>query len=57
MTEALKELGVHMELKRPDCVLSHSVDRDELTIEVTLASLVSFVEFLKSDRSCKFSSL
>lgn len=53
----MNELGAHIALKRPDCVLSHSVERDELNIEVTLASLVSFAEFLKSDRNCKFSTL
>ncbi len=57
MNEALNELGAHIALKRPDCVLSHSVERDELNVEVTLASLVSFAEFLKSDRNCKFSTL
>ena len=57
MTEALKELGAHIELKRPDCVLAWDVTQDELNIDVTLTNIVRFVEFLKTDVSCKFSSL
>ncbi|MCT8161173.1 NADH-quinone oxidoreductase subunit C [Pseudoruegeria sp. SHC-113] len=57
MSDTPAELGLHIELKRPDCVLSHAVAHGELTVEVALSSLVSFVEFLKADRTCKFSSL
>ncbi|WP_375255509.1 NADH-quinone oxidoreductase subunit C [Yoonia sp.] len=57
MTEALEELGTHLELKRTDCVLSWEVAHDELTITVAPTSLVSFVEFLKTDATSKFSSL
>ncbi|MFQ6552834.1 NADH-quinone oxidoreductase subunit C [Aestuariibius insulae] len=57
MTEALQELGGHIEGKRPDCVLSWEVAHDELTVDVALASLVGFVEFLKADQTCRFSTL
>jgi NADH-quinone oxidoreductase subunit C len=57
MTEALTELGTHIELKRPDCVLSWAVTNDELTVTVTLASLPAFVDFLRNDPNCRFSSL
>ncbi|WP_323763403.1 NADH-quinone oxidoreductase subunit C [Marinovum sp.] len=57
MTAALKELGAHIELKRPDCVLGWSVDHDELTINVAPANLTGLVEFLRSDPNCQFSSL
>ena len=57
MTEALQELGTHLEMKRTDCVLSWEVAHDELTVTVAPSSLVSFVEFLKTNGSCKFSSL
>ena len=57
MSDALNELGTHLELKRSDCVLSWAVAHDELTVKVAPSSLVSFVEFLKSDSGCKFSSL
>ncbi|EEX11267.1 NADH-quinone oxidoreductase subunit c [Ruegeria lacuscaerulensis ITI-1157] len=57
MSEALKELGAHIELKRPDCVLSWAVAHGELTVEVSPSNLVEFVEFLKTDQNCKFSTL
>ncbi|MEJ6479368.1 MAG: NADH-quinone oxidoreductase subunit C [Octadecabacter sp.] len=57
MSEAMNDLGTHLELKRPDCVLSWAVTHDELTVEVAPANIVGFVEFLKSDQTCKFNSL
>ncbi|WP_170752170.1 NADH-quinone oxidoreductase subunit C [Ruegeria lacuscaerulensis] len=57
MSEALKELGAQLELKRTDCVLSWDVTHGELNVDVAPSSLVEFVEFLKSDPNCKFSSL
>ncbi len=57
MSDALNELGAHIELKRPDCVLGWAVAHDELTVDVTPSNVVGFVEFLKSDPTCKFSSL
>ena len=57
MTEALNELGALLETKRGDSVLSWDVTHDELTVNVSPSSLVSFVDFLKTDQSCKFSSL
>ena len=57
MTEALQELGTHLEMKRTDCVLSWEVSNDELTVTIAPTSVVAFVEFLKSDGACQFSSL
>jgi len=57
MTQALKELGGHLEIRRPDCVLGWSVAFDELTVDVTPANIPGFVEFLKTDPSCRFSTL
>ena len=57
MTEALKELGTHLEMKRTDCVLSWEVSNDELTVTIAPSSVVSFIEFLKTDGTCQFSSL
>lgn len=57
MSEALKELGAHIELKRPECIVEWAVEFDELNVTVTPASLPGFVEFLKTDRTCKFTSL
>ncbi|GAA6162777.1 NADH-quinone oxidoreductase subunit C [Pelagimonas sp. KU-00592-HH] len=57
MSEALKELGAQIELKRPDCVLGWDVTYGELNIDVAPANIAGFVEFLKSDTNCKFTQL
>ncbi|MBU2961508.1 NADH-quinone oxidoreductase subunit C [Citreicella sp. C3M06] len=57
MTQALKDLGGHIEMKRPDCVIGWEVAFGELTIDVAPANIAGFVEFLKGDASCRFSSL
>ncbi len=57
MSAGQQELGTHIELKRGDCVLAWDVSHDELNVDVALPGLVPFVEFLKSDPSCKFSTL
>ena len=57
MSEALTELATHIELKRPDCVISWDIAFGELTINVTQTSLPAFVEFLKTDSNCRFSTL
>ncbi|WP_457648622.1 NADH-quinone oxidoreductase subunit C [Profundibacter sp.] len=57
MSDALNELGAHIQAKRPDDVLSYSVANGELTVEIAPTGLVGFVEFLKVDRNCRFSSL
>ncbi len=57
MTDALKELGTYIELKRTDCVIGWDVTHGELNIDVTPSNLVDFVDFLKSDPTCRFSSL
>lgn len=57
MSEALKELGEHIAAKRGDCVLSWDVRHDELNVALALPGLVAFVEFLKTDNNCKFSTL
>jgi NADH-quinone oxidoreductase subunit C len=57
MTEALKELAAHIADRQPDAVIGHSIAHGELTVEVALAEIDSFVEFLKADRACSFSTL
>jgi NADH-quinone oxidoreductase subunit C len=57
MSEALRELATHIELRRPDCVVSWEVAHGELTMTVALSSLVRFVEFLRDDSNAKFSTL
>ena len=57
MSEALTELGQHLETKRHDCVLGWGVAHGELTVTVALSNIVGFVEFLRHDPACRFSSL
>lgn len=55
--DALRALGEHVEARRPDCVRRWRVAVGELTIEATLSSLPGFVEFLRSDDECLFTTL
>ena len=57
MSEALKELGTHIEARRPDCVLQWHLRHGELTVDVAPANIRGLVEFLKSDPNCRFSTL
>ena len=57
MSEQLMELGAQIEAQRPDCVLSWGVTHGELTVEVLPAQIAGFVEFLKNDATCRFSTL
>tara|TARA_R110002124_G_scaffold175062_2_gene342843 strand:+ start:19 stop:624 length:606 start_codon:yes stop_codon:yes gene_type:complete len=57
MSDALNELGSYIEAKRPDCVLSWDVTQGELNMDVTLTNITGLVEFLKSDPTCRFSTL
>ncbi|MDV4143904.1 MULTISPECIES: NADH-quinone oxidoreductase subunit C [Shimia] len=55
--EALNELGTHIELKRPDCVLGWDVSHGELNVDVVPGGIAGFVEFLKTDASCRFTQM
>jgi NADH-quinone oxidoreductase subunit C len=57
MTEALAELAAHLELRRSDAVIGTALAHGELTVQVQMAHLLSFVEFLKTDAACRFSTL
>ncbi|MDX5402818.1 MAG: NADH-quinone oxidoreductase subunit C [Rhodobacterales bacterium] len=57
MSDALNELGQHIAARRPECVLAWDVTHDELNVDVAPASIDDFVEFLKADRNCRFSTL
>ncbi|KRS14591.1 NADH-quinone oxidoreductase chain 5 [Roseovarius atlanticus] len=57
MTDALTELGTHIESRRPDCVAGWSVDHGELNMTAALNSIKGLVEFLKTDPNCRFSTL
>ena len=57
MTEVLRELGEKIARQRPDCVIEYNVIFGELNIEVAPSNIVAFIEFLKTDSSCRFSTL
>ncbi len=57
MTEALSELAAQLELRQSDAVVSTAIDHGELTVTVLPRFLLSFVDFLKTDGGCRFSSL
>jgi NADH-quinone oxidoreductase subunit C len=57
MSDALKELGTHIEFKRADCVLAWDVTHGELNVDVAPSNIVDFIDFLKSDATCRFSTL
>lgn len=57
MSDALNELGALIEAKRVDCVLAWDVTFGELNIDVAPSNLLAFVEFLKTEPTCKFSTL
>jgi len=57
MIEALHDLAEYVEQKRSDCVISWDVKNGELNISVAPSNISSFVEFLRSDNRCKFSTL
>jgi NADH-quinone oxidoreductase subunit C len=55
--EALNELAAHIEMKRPDCVAEWRVAEGELTVVAALAGIDGFIDFLKTDGTCRFSTL
>jgi NADH-quinone oxidoreductase subunit C len=57
MSEALQELAAHIEIKHGAEVVGSKIANGELTVTVTLAGMSGFVEFLRTDRSCRFSTL
>lgn len=58
MSQELQDLGALIQSKQADAVIGHEVTAmGELVMEVIPASLPSFIEFLKSNRNCKFSTL
>lgn len=54
---ALAELAAYLETKREAAVISAEVAFGEVTITIQPAHLESFVQFLKEDAACRFSTL
>ena len=57
MSEALMELGQYLQQKQGNAVIATDIAFGELCVTVQLTHLHGFVEFLKSDATCRFSSL
>jgi len=57
MTQDLQDLADLITQKQGDAVISTDIAFGELTVEITPASVPDFVEFLKTDRECRFSTL
>lgn len=56
--EALKELAAHISDRKPDAVIAtHVSAHGELTVEITPASVLEMVEWLRNDPTCSFSTL
>ena len=53
----LAELAEHIQSRQPQHVLSTKVEFGELTVEADRNSIVPFLEFLKTDPNCRFSTL
>ncbi len=56
-TDALQQLAEHIRLRRGDEVLDTHIAFGELTVTASLSGLLDLMEFLRSDSSCRFSTL
>ncbi|EKD61966.1 MAG: hypothetical protein ACD_54C00003G0002 [uncultured bacterium] len=57
MSDALNALAAHLADKHPEAVLGTELAFGELNVTVAFSHIVAFVDFLKTDPACKFSSL
>ena len=57
MSEALNELGSYIASKREECVIGWDIACGELNIDVAPSNIAVFIDFLKTDQTCGFSTL
>lgn len=57
MNDALRELATLLEAKQSAAIISCEVVRDELIVRVSSKELINFVQFLKQDSACQFTTL
>ncbi|SEN48491.1 NADH dehydrogenase subunit C [Gemmobacter aquatilis] len=57
MSEALIQLAEHLTLKRPQAIIGTDIAFGELNVDVALSQLLPFIDFLKTDAACRFSTL
>ncbi|MBC9245395.1 NADH-quinone oxidoreductase subunit C [Paracoccus sp. 11-3] len=55
--DALSQLAEHIQLRRSNQVLDTAIEFGELTITSTVSGVLDLVDFLRSDSSCRFSTL
>lgn len=55
--DALSQLAEHIKFRRANEVLDATIEHGELNVTATLSGLADLVEFLRSDSSCRFSTL
>lgn len=55
--DALAQLAEHIQLRRPDQVVSVAVAHGELTVTASANGILDLLDFLRSDSSCRFSTL
>lgn len=55
--DSLEQLAEHIKLRRSNEVLDAKVENDELTVLSTVSGVIDLIEFLRSDSSCRFSTL
>ena len=56
-SKGLTKLKSYIQTKLSDCVVSSKLANDELTISIAPSSLITFMEFIKTDQHCRFSTL
>jgi len=57
ITENLQELAAHIAFRRGDAILGSAVSFGELTLTADPAHIEALVDFLRTDASCRFTSL
>lgn len=57
IAESLAELSAHIELKKGSLLQGNAIANGELTLRVAAQNLLALVEFLRSDATCRFSTL
>ncbi|WP_265500965.1 NADH-quinone oxidoreductase subunit C [Paracoccus beibuensis] len=55
--DALDQLAEHIRTRRPAEVVGAAVANGDLTVTATAAGILDLIEFLRSDSSCRFSTL
>lgn len=56
-TDALEQLGEHIRTRRPNEVVGTEMAFGELTVTATASGILDLLDFLRSDSSCRFSTL